>query len=62
MNKNKKFVLRVYIVLAVMWSSYWFLFKWNVSNDGIYNEDIFIYMLTPIPLYFALWWILKSLK
>ena len=61
MNINKEFVLRVYVVLAVIWSSWW-LIRYNDMHDGIYQEDIIINSLIPIPLYFAIKWILKSIK
>ena len=61
MNINKELVLRVYIVLAVSWSSWW-LIRFNYKYDGIYQEEIIINSLIPIPLYFAIKWILKSIK
>ena len=61
MNINKKFVLRIYIVLAVCWSIWW-LVRWNDSGDGIYQEEIIMNALVPLPLYFAVRWILNALN
>jgi hypothetical protein len=61
MNINKELVLRIYIVLAVSWSSWW-LIRFNDMQDGIYQHEIIINSLIPIPLYFAIKWILKSIK
>jgi len=57
--KIKKVILRIYIVLAICWSSWW-LYRLNTPNDGIYNETIWTCALAPIPLFFGIWWILKA--
>ena len=61
MNINKKFVLRIYIVLAACWSIWW-LIRWNDRGDGIYQEEIIMNALVPLPLYFAVRWILNALN
>tara|TARA_E500000178_G_C16947169_1_gene719390 strand:- start:1105 stop:1290 length:186 start_codon:yes stop_codon:yes gene_type:complete len=61
MTINKKFVLRIYIVLAVSWSCWW-LFRFGNVTDGIMDSTIIINSIIPIPLYFALRWILTALK
>ena len=62
MNINKELVSRVYIVLAVCWYL-WLLYVWGKWHyrDGL-REETFIGLLIPIPLYFAIKWILKSIK
>ena len=59
MNINKKAILRIYIVLAACWSFSW-LMRWNNMKDGIPQIELLINALVPLPLYFAVWWILKA--
>ena len=61
MTINKKFVLRIYIILAVCWSSWW-LIRIGNRYDGIMDSTIMINAIVPIPLYFALRWVLNALK
>ena len=61
MKINKELIIRIYIVLAVMWSLSW-LIRWGNDYDGIFQHEIIINSLIPIPLYFAIKWILKSIK
>ena len=57
---NTKFILRIYIVAAVCWSSWW-LFRIGNRFDGIMDSTIMINAIVPIPLYFGIRWILKAL-
>ena len=59
MKLNKKAILRTFVVLALCWSSFWF-FKLGVPNDGLCDGTIMILILSPIPLYFGIWWILNA--
>ena len=54
MKLNKKAILRIFIVLALCWSSFWF-FKLGVPNDGLYDGTIMIliYPLYPYILVFG---------
>ena len=62
MNKNiTTAILRTYIVLSLCWSSWW-IFRYFDMYDGIMQDTIIINALAPIPLYFALRWILNSFK
>tara|TARA_B110000977_G_C10842923_1_gene402770 strand:+ start:300 stop:479 length:180 start_codon:yes stop_codon:yes gene_type:complete len=56
---NKKFILRAYIVLASMWSLWW-LYRIGNQYDGIMLETVLINAVVPIPLYFAIRWILNA--
>ena len=56
---NKKFILRAYIVLASMWSLWW-LYRIGNQYDGIMLETVLINAVVPIPLYFAIRWILDA--
>ena len=58
---NKKAVLRIYIVLALCWSAWWF-YNLNNPNDGLFEFDIMIRVLLPVPIYFGLRWILDAFK
>ena len=61
MKVNIKATLRIYIVLGVCWSSWW-LIRWGDNYDGILQHEIIINALIPLPLYFAVRWILKAFK
>ena len=57
---KKEFISRIYIVLAVGWSSWW-LYRINDYRDGIMTDTVLINALVPIPLYFGVRWILNAL-
>jgi hypothetical protein len=69
--KIKKGMFRIYIAISILWSAFWFLGAseygsiQDLFNPNYLNEkDIFLLIMTilPLPLYFALKWILKGFE
>jgi hypothetical protein len=69
--KIKKGMFRIYIIVSILWSVFWFLgasdygsFQRLFNPNYLNEKDIFLLIMTilPLPLYFALKWILKGFE
>jgi len=57
--KIKKGIFRIYIVLSIIWFSF---FSWVMINVGVATKEFIITSLIPLPLYFVLKWISDGFK
>ena len=57
--KIKKGIFRIYIVLSIIWFSF---FSWVMINVGGATKELIITSLIPLPLYFVLKWISDGFK
>ena len=67
--KIKKGIFRIYIVVSIVWSMFWFFgainsFDTLLQGKTLYGTDALLIAMTilPLPLYFVLKWILKGFE
>ena len=60
--KIKKGMFRIYIVLSILWFSFFFYGFLDIGYLNNIGKDLLITSLIPLPLYFVLKWILKGFE